>query len=404
MLGIPLLRASGNADLPGDQRSPRSASSPGPPRCSPSLAVFALGVGAILRHGAGAVTVVITAVILPYLLTAAFPVLPAGAADWVLRVTPAAGFAIKQAIPHYPQVAGQLHAVRRLLPAGAVGRVRRDLRIRAARPGPGRLPAAPEGRVRHALHAEWTKLRTLASTFWLLLAAAALTVTVSAAAAAAARCPAGGCADDPAKISLTGIYLGQAVVAVLAVMAVSGEYGTGMIRLTLAAMPRRVTVLAAKAAVLTGLVLVTGTLAVLPSLLAGRLILPGHGIGPAHGYPALSLGDGPVLRAALGSVLYLALIALLSLGAATALRDAAAAIGAVLGLLYLFPIIAAVAGNADLSRHLEQIGPMTAGLAIQATTGLNTLPISPWAGLGVLAAWAAGALLLGGLLLRLRDA
>jgi ABC-2 type transport system permease protein len=258
--------------------------------------------------------------------------------------------------------------------------------------------------VRYALHAEWTKLRTLASTFWLLLAAAALTVTVSAAAAAATRCPSGGCADDPARISLTGIYLGQAVVAVLAVMAISGEYGTGMIRLTLAAMPRRVTVLAAKAAVLTGLVLVTGTIAVLASLLAGRFILPGHGIGPSHGYPVLSPGDGPALRAAFGSVLYLALIALLSLGAAAALREAAAAIGAVLGLLYLFPIIAAVAGNATVSRHLQQIGPMTAGLAIQATTGLSSLPISPWAGLGVLAAWAAGALLLGGLLLRTRDA
>jgi len=172
----------------------------------------------------------------------------------------------------------------------------------------------------HALHAEWTKLRTLASTFWLLLAAAALTVTVSAAAAAAVRCPSGHCVEDPAKISLTGIYLGQAVIAVVAVMAVSGEYGTGMIRVTLAAMPRRVTVLGAKAAVLTGLVLVTGTIAVLTCLLAGGLILPGHGISPAHGYPALSLGDGPVLRAAFGSVLYLALIALLSLGAAAALR------------------------------------------------------------------------------------
>ena len=172
--------------------------------------------------------------------------------------------------------------------------------------------------MRESLHAEWTKLRTLASTFWLLLAAAALTVAVSAAAAAAVRCPSGGCADDPAKISLTGIYLGQAVVAVLAVMAVSGEYGTGMIRLTLAATPRRLTVLAAKAAVLTGLVLVTGTIAVFASLLAGGLILPGHGIGPSHGYPAISASDGPVLRAAFGSVLYLALIALLSLGAATA--------------------------------------------------------------------------------------
>ncbi len=258
--------------------------------------------------------------------------------------------------------------------------------------------------MKRALHAEWTKLRTLASTFWLLLAAAALTSAVSAAAAAATRCPSGSCADDPAKISLTGIYLGQAVIAVLAVMAVSGEYGTGMIRLTLTATPRRLTVLAAKAAIVTGLTLITGAIAVLGSLLAGRLILPGHGIGPSHGYPALSFSDGPVLRAGLGSVLYLVLIALLSLGAATMLREAAAAIGAVLGLLYLFPIIAAAAGNGTVSRHLEQIGPMTAGLAIQATTGLNSQPISPWAGLGVVAAWAAGALLLGGTLLRLRDA
>lgn len=247
--------------------------------------------------------------------------------------------------------------------------------------------------MRYALHAEWTKLRTLASTIWLLLAAAAAT-----------RCPAGACADDPAKISLTGIYLGQAVVAVLAVLAVSGEYGTGMIRLTLAAMPRRLTVLAAKATVLTGLVLVTGTIAILASLLVGGLILPGHGIGPSHGYPALSLSYGPVLRATFGSVLYLVLIALLSLGAAAAMRESAASIGVVLGLLYLFPIIAAITGSSDLARHIQQIGPMTAGLAIQATTGLDSLPISPWAGLGVLAAWAAGALLLGGLLLHLRDA
>jgi ABC-2 type transport system permease protein len=260
--------------------------------------------------------------------------------------------------------------------------------------------------MRQALHAEWTKLRTLASTFWLLLSAAALTATVSAAAAAAVRCPSGHCAEDPAKISLTGIYLGQAVVAVVAVMVISGEYGSGMIHLTVAAIPRRITVLAAKAAVVTGPALVTGAVAVLASLLAGQAILAGNGIDPSHGYPSLALSDGPVLRAAVGSVLYLALIALLSLGVATAVRDAALAIGIVLGLLYLFPIIAAAfgGGNPTLARHIQQIGPMTAGLAIQATTGLRSLPLSPWAGLGVLAAWAASALMIGGLLLRQRDA
>jgi ABC-2 type transport system permease protein len=255
-----------------------------------------------------------------------------------------------------------------------------------------------------ALHAEWTKLRTLASTGWLLLSVVALTVAVSAAADAAASCPAGGCQADPAKLSLAGVQVGQAIVVVIAALAVSNEYSTGMIRVTLAAMPRRLTVLAAKAALVVGLVLAAGAVAALASVLLGRLILPGHGFTLAHGYQALSLGDGPVLRAACGSVLYLALVALLSLGVATAVREAAVAIGFVLALLYLFPIVASVASNPHWQRHLEQIGPMTAGLFIQATVGVRTLPLTPWQGLGVLAAWSLGALLLGAMALRLRDA
>jgi ABC-2 type transport system permease protein len=256
-----------------------------------------------------------------------------------------------------------------------------------------------------ALHAEWTKLRTLPANGWLLLGVVAATVVTSATVSATVSCTStAACHVDTTKLSLTGTYLGQAVVAVLAVLAVSGEYGTGMIRTTLAAMPRRTTVLAAKAAVVTAVTLAVGTPAVLGSVLAGRLILPGHGYTPANGYPVLSLADGPVLRAAAGTVLYLALVALLSLGVATAVRDPAVAIGAVLGLLYLFPILSQVVGSPGVARHLEQIGPMTAGLAIQASTGLRALPIGPWAGLGVLAAWAAAALLTGGLLLRLRDA
>ena len=258
--------------------------------------------------------------------------------------------------------------------------------------------------LREALHAEWTKLRTLPGTIWLLAGIIAATVAVSTAATAAMSCPSGGCSVDPAKVSLTGIGLSQAVVAMLAVAAISSEYSTGMIRSTLTAMPRRTTMLAAKAAVITGLVLAAGTIAVLGSLLTGRLFLASHGFTPEHGYPSLSLGDGPVLRAAAGSVLYLALIALLSLGIAVLVRDSGAAIGTVLGLLYLSPIIAAVVRSPHWHNGIERYAPMSAGLAIQATTGLRGLPISPWGGLGVLAAWAAAALLAGGLLLRLRDA
>jgi ABC-2 type transport system permease protein len=207
----------------------------------------------------------------------------------------------------------------------------------------------------HALHAEWTKLRTVSGTIWLLVAVIALTVALSAAAATAIECPSADCGQDPAKISLTGIAFGQAVVAILAVLAVSSEYSTGMIRLTFAAIPRWTTVLAAKAAIVSWLVLVAGTVAVLACLLTGRLLLPGNGFTAAHGYQALSLANGPVLRAAAGSVLYLVLIGLLSLGVATAVRDAATAIGIVLGLLYLFPIIATVVADPDWYRRLQQI-------------------------------------------------
>ena len=254
-----------------------------------------------------------------------------------------------------------------------------------------------------ALHAEWTKLRTLASTGWLLLGVVAFTVAVSAAADAAASCPAG-CQADQAKLSPTGVQVGQAIVVVIAVLAVSNEYSTGMIRVTLTAMPRRLTVLAAKAALVVGLVLAAAAVAALACVLLGRLILPGHGFTLAYGYQPLSLGDGPVLRAACGSALYLALIALLGLGVATAVREAAVAIGIVLALLYVFPVVSSVVSNPHWQRHLEQIGPMTAGLSIQATVGVKTLPLTPWHGLGVLAAWAFGALLLGALVLQLRDA
>jgi ABC-2 type transport system permease protein len=261
----------------------------------------------------------------------------------------------------------------------------------------------------HALHAEWTKLWTLASTWWLLAAAVALTIAVGAAVAAAAGCQPSGCAPaqtgaDPAKISLAGVDLGQVTVALLAVLAVGGEYGTGMIRVTLAATPRRLTMLAAKAVVVTGWAVAAGVAAVLGSVLAGRLILPGRGLSAANGYVLVSLGNGPDLRAAAGSVLYLALAALLALGVTTAVRDSAVGIGLVLGLLYLFPIVSTVIPDHVLSRHLEQIAPMTAGLYIQATTGLASLPLTPWQGLGVLALWALGALILGALVLRLRDA
>jgi ABC-2 type transport system permease protein len=274
-----------------------------------------------------------------------------------------------------------------------------------AREGHGitRALRAEGASLREAVHAEWTKLRTVPSSGWLVLTAIVLIVGVSVLETAVTRCPAD-CGDDTTKLSLTGVWVGQAAVAVLAVMVITGEYSTGMIRITLTAVPRRVTALAAKGIVLTGVVLAAGAVSVLGSVLAGRYLLPGNGFTGAHGSVALSLGSGPTLRAAFGSVLYLALVALLSLGLATAMRESGASIAVLLGLLYVVPLFTQLGVLDPLwERRFQQWSPMTAGLAIQATRGLETLPIGPWPGLGVLALWTAWALLLGGLVLCLRD-
>jgi ABC-2 type transport system permease protein len=239
-----------------------------------------------------------------------------------------------------------------------------------------------------AVRAEWTKLRTTPGPVWLLGAAAISTVALGAAVSATATCARSSCDIDVARLGFSGVYLGQAPIVVLAVLAVSGEHSTGLIGTTLIAVPRRATVLAAKALVLGVVVAVVGSLALLASLLVAARIRPDH---------------GPLLRAASGSVAYLVLLAGLSLGIAAVIRDSAAATGAVLALLYLPPVVAQMAGNPHLQHRLEQVAPMTAGLSIQATTNLSRLPIGPWAGLAVLAAWSAGALLAGTLRLQFHD-
>ncbi|MFG2246401.1 ABC transporter permease subunit [Spirillospora sp. NPDC048823] len=259
-----------------------------------------------------------------------------------------------------------------------------------------------------AVHAEWTKLRTLPSTMWLLPALAGIIVAVGAAVTGAvdtSHCPTpAGCREDLPRLSLSGVQLGQVAAVVLGVLAVGGEYANGTIAATLAAVPRRGTVLAAKAAVVAAAVAGAGTAGVLASLAAGRGILPGNGFTAAAGYPPLSLTDGPTVRAAAGTVLYLVLVALLALGVGTAVREQAAAITAVLALLWIVPVITRLVGDAQWQERLEKLAPMSAGLAVQWTRDLDRLPIGPWAGMGVLAGYAAAALLAGGALLAGRDA
>ena len=146
--------------------------------------------------------------------------------------------------------------------------------------------------LREAVFAEWTKLRSISSNTWLLLAAIAVTVATSGLATSVERESLPGCTTDPAKLSLTGIQLGQAIVVIVTVMLVSGEYSNGMIRFSLAAVPRRSVMLAAKSTVISVVVAVVSAVAVLGSVLAGQIFLPGNGFTAANGAAPLSLGSG----------------------------------------------------------------------------------------------------------------
>ncbi|MFF6990334.1 ABC transporter permease [Streptomyces sp. NPDC010273] len=261
--------------------------------------------------------------------------------------------------------------------------------------------------MRH-LHAEWTKLRTLPSTWWLLAATFALTVALGAAAVSSVTttvCPSPtDCHEDTVKLSLTGVQLSQATCLVLGVLSMGAEYATGTIRVTLTAMPGRWRVLAAKSAVLALLTGAAGALGVLSSLGLARLILPANNFKASTGYPLPALTDSATLRAAAGSVLLLILVTLLGLSLATLLRDTAGAITLGLAVLYVVPVLSHLFNSPTWQHRLQRWAPMPAALSIQSTKNLDLLAIGPWPGLGVLAAYAVGLLAVGGAVLRLRDA
>jgi ABC-2 type transport system permease protein len=252
------------------------------------------------------------------------------------------------------------------------------------------------------LLAEWTKLRTVRSTAWALLAVAVLTVGLSAFVCSALDTDAGALSDDDSVApSVSGVYVGQIAVAAMAVLAATGEYATGMIRTSFTAVPRRRQVLAAKALVVAAVALVCGLAASVASFLVGQPILAGNG------FLATSLGDPAALRAVVGSALYLAVLALLALGVGTIVRRPAGAVGATLGLLFA-PLVVAMFLPGRLQELALDYGPMTAGLAVQLTkpAGIiaGTVPVAPWTGFAVFCGYAATALLAAFWLVTRRDA
>jgi ABC-2 type transport system permease protein len=265
-----------------------------------------------------------------------------------------------------------------------------------------------------AARAEWTKLRSVPSTSWLLFASVGLTIafgllvcTAVDTAGGAHGCLPGkaGCGDEDVVLnSLSGAYIGQIAVIALGVLAATSEYATGTIRSTLAATPRRSTVVLAKVSILTAPILIAGLVGCTASFLLGQPILHTNGFVPAQGYPFVSLADPSAARAVIGTALYFGVIGILGFAIGVMSRHAASAIAIVIAIVYAPAILSLMLAD-PLRGWLQRLSPMMAGLAVQRTVlRADSVPIGNWAGLGVAAAWSAVGLGAAVWLVRRRDA
>jgi len=243
-----------------------------------------------------------------------------------------------------------------------------------------------------AVRMEWIKLRSLRSTWWVL----ALTVAGAAGIAVAVGVNTKDAAADLTNNALAGIALGLLLVGVLGVLAMTGEYSSGMIRATLAAVPNRPLALAAKAAVFGALALAAGEAAAFIAFFAGGAALP-------EAIPAPTLGQPGVLRAVvLGGAGY-CLIGLLGVGFGAVVRHTPAAIAMLVGGVYVLAQL--VAGLATWMMAWLPIAIVANSLSVTRPVGDGQLRfLSPWAGLGVLGLYAAVSLAAGAFLLARRDA
>jgi len=282
-----------------------------------------------------------------------------------------------------------------------------------------------------ALRSEFTKIRSVRSTYWTLFALIVVCVGIGALsswgqASQMARLASGsgglfhngirvGGAPPAsviahlravrvgraASVSLFGLLIGQLIIVVLGSLTMTAEYSTGMIRTSLSTMPRRGTVFASKAVVFGGVALVTGLITSFLSFFVGQAIMSSQHISTTLGHPG-------VLRQVIGGGLFLAACGLLSFGLGAVLRHTAGAIATAIGLLFVLWILGNFLpgppsgwfGQADLDKWI----PFNAGSGIWQTQLNGLHPFSPWVGFGVFCAYAAVALIAGLILFKKRDA
>jgi ABC-2 type transport system permease protein len=259
------------------------------------------------------------------------------------------------------------------------------------------------------LRSEWIKLTSLRSTLWSLALIVMLGVGLSLLVSSVGFGVGGEgpSAPDPGIVLTTstiGVAFGQLIAAVLGVLVISGEYSTGMIRSTLAAVPARLPVLAAKAIVLFLLVTAVGALTMFGAWAASYPVYESQGLAVGLDEPGLAL-------ALAGAALYLGLTAVFALGLGTLLRSAAGGIAAALGVILVIPTIVPLIALAfewvnDIAPYLIS----NAGAAMSRLPSAEAVPtmgqtlLEPWVGALVVLAWSAVSLTLGAIALRRRDA
>lgn len=261
--------------------------------------------------------------------------------------------------------------------------------------GPGR----PQ-RLGDVIASEWTKIWTVRSSWWTLLLALVLTIGFSvlltwgvSSTFNEGDAPLG--ASEAVSLSLTGMMFGELILAVFGVLFITSEYSTGGIHTTLSSVPRRWRMVVAKVAVVTAVTFVGGLIIVFPAFFAGQAILGSLDM-------SVGLGDPGVLRAVVGSALYLVAAALFGLGVGLVVRNSGGGITAAIAGLLVLPSLAGL---------LPGEWGATAGKFITSNAGrLITLveptpnSLGPWVGYGVFMAWAVGLLVIGTVLLQRRDA
>jgi ABC-2 type transport system permease protein len=265
------------------------------------------------------------------------------------------------------------------------------------------VPRLPHtGRVTQArvVVSEWTKLRSLRSTRYSLLAAVVLTIGVAALACAVvanhwAHMSAQDRADfHPLEVNLAGVQIAQLALGVLGVLVITGEYSTGMIRATVTAVPKRLPVLWAKALVYGFVALALTIPSTLVAFFVGERILARHHINIAFSHPG-------VARVVLGAALYLTVIGLFGLGIGAIVRNTAGGIATFAGIMFVLPPLMNVLPRSWNDAATPYL-PLSAGQSIMALTrGANQL--APWTGFALLCVYTAATFLVASVLLVRRD-